>query len=382
MVFVRKFLFLICIVSTHLLGFSLELLDMIDEKAPLFTLEDTNGKTHSLSEYQGKKILLFFFGKDDDRDFEEADFRYSYNNEHLVLLDRLNPWFIKNNIVVLGISDYTKEKLQALAARDAVTLTLLSDAKSRLIAYLYGTAHSLVGIERSIFLINEEGIISYALQSNDPAELVVSALIEILKKIDGNQVITKRLLDREKDRNVFSVENPKMQELVNQKASLFTLKDSEGSEHSLKDYYGKKILLCFFNRRLDYEIENPCSTFEDVITTFKCLNEAKPWLEKHSIEFLTVFNDNPKDILFLKKHSLIGCKEITLHDNKEEDLMKQYEVIMQSDYQLLKQATFFIDEEGIIRFATDARSSFEQLYYVLCYLLKEKIENINQDIFN
>jgi peroxiredoxin len=238
----------------------------------------------------------------------------------------------------------------------------------------------LVGIERSIFLINEEGIISYALQSNDPVELVVSALIEILKKIDGNQVITRRLLDTEKDRNVFSVENPKLQDLVNQKASLFILKDSEGSEHSLQDYHGKKVLLSFFKRRLEYEIENPCSTFEDVITTFKCLDEVKPWLEKQNIEFLTVFNDNPKDVLFLKER--LGCKGVTLHDTKEEDVMKTYEVIMQSDYQLLKQATFFIDEEGIIRFATDARSSFEQLYYVLCYLLKEKIENINQDIFN
>lgn len=43
--------------------------EMIGKKAPAFTLPDADGKKHKLSDYKGKRVVLFFYPKDDTPSF-------------------------------------------------------------------------------------------------------------------------------------------------------------------------------------------------------------------------------------------------------------------------------------------------------------------------
>ena len=62
--------------------------------APEFTLPDQNGKVHSLSDYRGKKVILYFYPKDNTSGCTKQACGYS----------RLVPQFAEKGAVVLGVS--------------------------------------------------------------------------------------------------------------------------------------------------------------------------------------------------------------------------------------------------------------------------------------
>ncbi len=120
---------------------------------PDFTLVDQHGKTHSLSDYRGRPVVVFVYPRDDTPacTAEACAFR-----DHL-------PDFRKDKIVVLGLSPDTAESHAVFDARHALGLTLLADpdrvACLALGAWapktVFGTASE--GVVRTTYLLDAEG---------------------------------------------------------------------------------------------------------------------------------------------------------------------------------------------------------------------------------
>ena len=128
------------------------------EDAPAFRLEDQDGSTYALSDLSGKKVLLYFYPKDDTRGctMEAQQF-----NE---LLRR----FEDQGIVVLGVSADDARSHQRFRAKYGLRFPLLCDEGAQVAkAYgAYGERHSfgktVEGVKRSTFLIDESGRIERA----------------------------------------------------------------------------------------------------------------------------------------------------------------------------------------------------------------------------
>jgi len=124
-------------------------------KAPEFTLPANNGEEISLADYKGKKIVLYFYPKDmtPGCTTEACDFRDSYEK------------FSNSDTVILGISPDPIKKHQKFIEKYELPFLLLSD-ESTDVAKLYDVwklknnfGKEYMGIERTTFLIDENGII-------------------------------------------------------------------------------------------------------------------------------------------------------------------------------------------------------------------------------
>jgi peroxiredoxin Q/BCP len=126
--------------------------------APDFTLPDADGTDVSLSDYRGRKVIVYFYpaAMTPGCTTQACDFRDS--------LDSLAA----AGYAVLGISPDAPDKLAKFRERDAVTFPLLSDAtKSTLQAYdaygektMYGK--KVTGVLRSTFIVDPDGRIEDA----------------------------------------------------------------------------------------------------------------------------------------------------------------------------------------------------------------------------
>ena len=122
-------------------------------KAPDFTLPDQNGDLHSLSEYKGKKIILYFYPKDNTPGCtkQACGFAERY------------PQFIEKGAVVLGISKDSVASHKKFEEKYGLPFTILSDPELKVIqAYdvwkekmNYGKIS--MGVVRTTYLIDEEG---------------------------------------------------------------------------------------------------------------------------------------------------------------------------------------------------------------------------------
>jgi peroxiredoxin Q/BCP len=122
-------------------------------KAPAFTLKDQTGAPHTLANYAGHPVVLYFYPKDDTPGCtqETCDFR-----------DRL-PQFKKSNAVVLGISILDERSKARFANKHQVNFPLLADA-DHAVAEKYGVwqeksryGRKYMGIARTTYLIDREG---------------------------------------------------------------------------------------------------------------------------------------------------------------------------------------------------------------------------------
>jgi peroxiredoxin Q/BCP len=126
--------------------------------APEFTLADQDGKDVSLSDYAGKKVVVYFYpaAMTPGCTKEACDFRDS--------LTRLQ----RNGYEVLGVSPDAPAKLAKFAAQEHLTYPLLSDPdKKVLTAYgawgeksLYGK--KVTGVIRSTVVVDEAGKVQLA----------------------------------------------------------------------------------------------------------------------------------------------------------------------------------------------------------------------------
>ena len=124
--------------------------------APDFSLPRDGGETVSLSGFAGRKLVLFFYPKDDTS---------GCTTEAIAFTDLL-PDFTKNGITVLGMSPDSVKKHEKFIAKHDLKVALASDEeKTTFEAYgvwveksMYGRKY--MGVERSTFLVDEQGKIA------------------------------------------------------------------------------------------------------------------------------------------------------------------------------------------------------------------------------
>ena len=126
----------------------------IGTKAPEFSLPDQNGQIHTLSSYQGQKVILYFYPKDmtSGCTAQACSFRDLY------------PQFQEKGAVVLGVSKDSVASHKRFEETHGLPFTLLSDPELQVI-----TAYDVLkppkddkpsrSVSRSTYLIDEDGII-------------------------------------------------------------------------------------------------------------------------------------------------------------------------------------------------------------------------------
>lgn len=137
----------------------------VGDKAPYFEGKEQNGNTVSLKAFSGKKLILYFYPKDDTPGCTAT--ACSLRDEH-VFLDN-------NNYAVVGVSADDEKSHAKFAAKYELPFTLLADVdKTIMRAYdVWGTKQFMGkiydGIIRTTFLIDENGIIAHIINDVDTA---------------------------------------------------------------------------------------------------------------------------------------------------------------------------------------------------------------------
>jgi peroxiredoxin Q/BCP len=125
-------------------------------QAPDFTLASDHGGQVTLSALRGKKVVLYFYPKDDTPGctVQACDFRDA------------TPAFEKLDAVVLGVSPDSVESHAKFRSKFGLTFPLLAD-EDHLVAEAFGVwkersmyGRTFMGIERSTFLIDERGYVA------------------------------------------------------------------------------------------------------------------------------------------------------------------------------------------------------------------------------
>lgn len=140
--------------------------------APDFTLLDQDGKPHSLSDYRGQKVILYFYPKDSTSGCTKQACNFT----------ELLPHFREKNAVVLGVSKDSVASHKKFQEKYDLGFTLLSDPEKEVIQLydvwkeknMYGKI--TMGVVRTTYLIDENGIITRALgkvnAAGNPAEML------------------------------------------------------------------------------------------------------------------------------------------------------------------------------------------------------------------
>ena len=136
----------------------------VGTKAPEFTLPDKDGKPVSLTDFTGKKVVLYFYPKDNTPGCTRQACAFAEAYEE----------FKKINAVVIGVSKDSVASHQKFAEKHGLPFILLSDPELTAIqAYgvwqekkLYGKVS--MGVVRSTFVINENGMIEKAMPKVKP----------------------------------------------------------------------------------------------------------------------------------------------------------------------------------------------------------------------
>ena len=138
----------------------------VGTKAPEFTLPDQNGEMHSLSDYRGQKVVLYFYPKDSTPGCTKQACNFG----------ELLPQFREKGAVVIGVSKDSVASHKKFEEKYGLPFTLLSDVERMVIeAYdvwkekkNYGNVS--MGVVRTTYLIDEEGIIIKAVGNVKAAE--------------------------------------------------------------------------------------------------------------------------------------------------------------------------------------------------------------------
>lgn len=136
----------------------------VGTKAPEFTLPDKDGNPISLTDFAGKKVVLYFYPKDNTPGCTRQAYTFAGAYED----------FKKINAVVIGVSKDSVASHQKFVEKHGLPFILLSDPELTAIqAYgvwqekkLYGKVS--MGVARSTFVINENGMIEKAMPKVKP----------------------------------------------------------------------------------------------------------------------------------------------------------------------------------------------------------------------
>ena len=160
------------------------------DKAPDFTTNDESGKPVSLADYKGKKVVLYFYPKDDTPTCttEACNLRDNYKALQ------------KAGYTVLGISTNTEKQHTKFIAKYKLPFTLLADPE-RKVHELYGTwiekqlyGRKYMGTARVTFIINEKGIIEEVIEkvkSAEHASQILGGTVPPKKKVVAKKAAKK-----------------------------------------------------------------------------------------------------------------------------------------------------------------------------------------------
>jgi thioredoxin-dependent peroxiredoxin len=124
-------------------------------KAPAFKGKDQNGKPVALSDYKGKKVVLYFYPEDDT---PTCTVQACNLRDNFALLK-------KQGFVVVGVSPDEEKKHKKFEAKYDLPFTLIADPEHKIIdqygvwgeKQMYGRTY--MGLHRTTFLIDEKGIV-------------------------------------------------------------------------------------------------------------------------------------------------------------------------------------------------------------------------------
>ena len=147
----------------------------IGDKAPLFTLPDKDGNPVSLADFLGKKVVLYFYPKDNTPGCTRQACAFS----------GLYGEFQKRGIEVIGVSRDSTASHTKFAEKHGLNFILLSDTELQVIkAYdvwqekkLYGKVS--FGVIRTTFIIDEEGKIAKVMPKVKPDTNAAEILAEL-----------------------------------------------------------------------------------------------------------------------------------------------------------------------------------------------------------
>ena len=148
----------------------------IGDKAPNFTLQDKNGNSVSLSDFLGKKVVVYFYPKDNTPGCTRQACAFASNYEKFNAFD----------VTVIGISKDSVASHQKFAEKYGLPFILLSDPELDAIKAFgvwqekknYGK--TIMGVVRSTFIIDENGIIEHVMPKVKP-DTNAEEILEILK---------------------------------------------------------------------------------------------------------------------------------------------------------------------------------------------------------
>lgn len=142
--------------------------------APDFTLPDQNGARHSLSDYRGRRVILYFYPKDNTAGCTKQACSFG----------ELYPQFREKGAVILGVSKDSVASHKRFEEKYGLPFTLLSDEEKTVIqAYdvwkekkNYGKVS--MGVVRTTYLIDEAGVIVRAFggvkAAENPAQMLAA----------------------------------------------------------------------------------------------------------------------------------------------------------------------------------------------------------------
>ncbi len=150
-------------------------MSLINHPAPDFTLPDQDGNTHSLSDYAGKYVLLYFYPK---------DMTPGCTTEAQCFRDTNND-LVAAGLQVLGVSADSIESHKKFAQAHHLNFPLLADTeKTVLNAYgvwqeksLFG--NNFLGIKRESFLIDPQGVVVKHYEKVDPKQHAAEVLEDV-----------------------------------------------------------------------------------------------------------------------------------------------------------------------------------------------------------
>ena len=141
-------------------------------KAPDFALRDQNGQIRKLTEYRGRKVVLYFYPKDNTAGCSKQACGFA----------ELYPHFQEKDAVVIGVSKDSVASHKRFEEKYSLPFTLLSDPELEVIkAYDVWkekkTAGKVsMGVVRTTYLIDDEGIILKAFgkvkAADNPAQML------------------------------------------------------------------------------------------------------------------------------------------------------------------------------------------------------------------
>jgi peroxiredoxin Q/BCP len=135
----------------------------IGTPAPDFTLPDQNGAPHSLSDYRGQRVILYFYPKDNTAGCTKQACNFG----------ELYPQFREAGAEIVGVSKDKVELQKKFADTQGLDFPLIADTDTTLLQQLgcwgekVACGRKTIGILRTTYLVSEQGIIEKVFQPKE-----------------------------------------------------------------------------------------------------------------------------------------------------------------------------------------------------------------------